>query len=192
MATTKRDLTDQCCEYPGCSVGCTALCCTGYGCKWLCVEHAKKPFPQPVPAPPEAGGVTLAALDALISRNERESYAPCVAAHAMLRALRPLVERKACEDRIEATNAVIIYRVSFVNPTDANEFGHLFQAAAWAEAQAAKREPQRSKPVGGMTEDERFDLALKLRGGVSHDWLRTIAAAHQRWDPATDTILLPQ
>jgi hypothetical protein len=176
-----------------------AICPNGYVRQWV-----------PMPAPPAP--VTIAAVDTLLSRFSILLTAATSwenAAAAMLRALRPLVERKQCEDRIVAVG----YRWEAGSGHDAKlgitilggdsprreHFSTWPAAADWAEAQAAPKE-RWSKPIEEMNEQEVIDTLLAI--GVTDPYARSSNQSHRRgylrgyardrWDRDTDRVKLPE
>jgi hypothetical protein len=136
---------------------------------------------------------TLAELDALVCRIMLPQ--PMREAAAMLRALRPLVEEAEAKRRIEAAG----YSWSYEHHGDrrvrvwmggVRKLGYATwtEAAAWAEAQAEKREVW-SKPVGEMTDAE-MDAHVCSLASKSRIALRALADAQGLYNPTTDRIRL--
>lgn len=113
----------------------------------------------PVPAPPEAGGVTLEDFDGALAEfragvtvlaQKKHSFMPLVAACGLLETLRPLVEEAEAKRRIgragfrwetSYTGRIQLWRKHCSEPTD--DFTTWAAARDWAEAQAAKGGPKR-------------------------------------------------
>jgi len=173
---------------------------------------------QPMPTPPEQEVVTLEALDSLAERLVARQSIVANEAAAMLRALGPLaalaerspVPLEELVEEVECKRRIVEAGWSWKDASDAKrvliEFDHKAagkttigcetwpEARDWAEAQAAKREPQWSEPVNQMTgpgtlalletfggkRDERYPTTVLLRG-----------AARDAWNRDTDCIRLP-
>ncbi len=163
-----------------------ASCCNSHASNW-----------QPMPAPPEPEAVTVEAIAELLGRPDGwvsdDFHVSWVSEAArMLRALRPLVEAEACKRRIVAAGCQwddcsvdgIVVRVEDGQWTPVPTWP---EAAAWAEAQVAKREPKWSEHVGAMYCGRLLEV-LRLLGvdnpGTDQDtiWLRgyLVATARER------------
>ncbi len=187
------------CKHQGVSIAdqpC-ASCCNSHASNW-----------QPMPAPPEPGGLTVGALDAVTEAVLNGGFPDTrTAAAAMLRALRSLVEAKECKRAV--MDAGCGWNVSsthwgrtdckgiLLRDTQTGEEKSVAtwpEARDWAEAQAAKRKPRRSPRVMSMCESEARELALDCGAredtAVGSWWDVLRGAARGGWDPATDTIRL--
>jgi len=162
----------------------------------------------PMPAPPTP--VTVAAVDMLLSRFSILLTAATPwenDAAAMLRALRPLVERKQCEDRIVAAgcrweagsghDAKLGITIFGGDSPRREHFSTWPAAAAWAEAQTVPKE-RWSKPVRLCDFEELREIA-KAIGATRHGWFTTTGRlmgyvrgyAGDAWNQDTDCVKLP-
>jgi hypothetical protein len=119
----------------------------------------------PMPAKPEAGGVTLAELDALLRLQPALGILDDLT--CSLRALRPLVEEAECKRLIDSAGCVWSNgsngRISVTaSGTPWKDMPTWPESVAWAEAQAAKRE-RWSEPVSEM-DAERANTVLRRTG----------------------------